>query len=109
MWCQDVLHIQTRSVIKDVAVISTLHYQELLFCETCDSVFCSLCTGGVNGSHIPSDTSRENDIPAAGDHTVISFSIAIKRMSEILLYKANECIAKVWIVHTEFTYFHYIN
>jgi hypothetical protein len=29
------------------------------------------------------------------DHTVIPFSIAIKRMSEILIYKANECTAKV--------------
>ena len=29
------------------------------------------------------------------DHTVIPFSIAIKRMSEILIYKANECKAKV--------------
>merc|ERR1712168_1751371 len=29
------------------------------------------------------------------DHTVIPFSIAIKRMSEILIYKANECTAKL--------------
>ena len=29
------------------------------------------------------------------DHTVIPFSVAIKRMSEILIYKANECTAKV--------------
>ena len=29
------------------------------------------------------------------DHTVIPFSIAIKRMSEIVIYKANECKAKV--------------
>jgi hypothetical protein len=58
--------------------------QELLFCETCDTVFCTLCTGG---SHSTSGTSCE--------HTIIPFSIAIKRMSEILLYKANECISKV--------------
>lgn len=31
----------------------------------------------------------------SGDHTVIPFSIAIKRMSEILIYKANECTAKL--------------
>jgi len=60
--------------------------QELLFCETCDTVFCTLCTGG---SHSTSGTSCE--------HTIIPFSIAIKRMSEILLYKANECISKVFI------------
>merc|ERR1712062_233390 len=29
------------------------------------------------------------------DHTVIPFSIAIKRMSEILLYKAKECTTKL--------------
>jgi tripartite motif-containing protein 2/3 len=59
-------------------------FQELLFCETCDSVFCAAC---VSSPHISSLQS--------GDHTVIPFSIAIKRMSEILLYKANECLAKV--------------
>ena len=32
------------------------------------------------------------------DHTVIPFSVAIKRMSEILIYKANECTAKVDIL-----------
>jgi hypothetical protein len=58
--------------------------QELLFCETCDTVFCTVCTGG---SHSTSGPSCE--------HTIIPFSIAIKRMSEILLYKANECISKV--------------
>lgn len=58
--------------------------QELLFCETCDTVFCTLCTGG---SH--------SEGTASGEHTIIPFSIAIKRMSEILLYKANECISKV--------------
>lgn len=77
----------------DEARILKLHYckvfqsymlQELLFCETCDTVFCTLCTGG---SHSTSGTSCE--------HTIIPFSIAIKRMSEILLYKANECISKV--------------
>ncbi|XP_013385900.1 tripartite motif-containing protein 2-like [Lingula anatina] len=54
--------------------------QELLFCETCDTVFCTLCTGG------------EHNGRGASEHTVIPFSIAIKRMSEILLYKAHLCI-----------------
>ena len=99
--------------------------QELLFCETCDTVFCTLCTGG---SHIPgggddstsvqtgqmtltpgmstatvntvTTTTGQSGTPthsgtSAQDHTVIPFSIAIKRMSEILIYKANECRAKV--------------
>lgn len=49
---------------------------ELLFCETCDSVFCSDCE--VFSTH-------------SGPHTVIPFSTAIKRMSDILLFKANQC------------------
>lgn len=71
-------------------VFQSYMLQELLFCETCDTVFCTLCTGG---SHSTSGTSCE--------HTIIPFSIAIKRMSEILLYKANECISKVAVI------FHY--
>lgn len=77
--------------------------QELLFCETCDCVFCSLCTadghinsrdtavGGAEGGAPAADT--RNSVNS--DHTVIPFSIAIKRMSEILLYKAKECTTKV--------------
>lgn len=88
----DLMARQRRDVVPRC---STHPNQELLFCETCDSVFCSLCTGGGTGSHVPSDGIGDNDTPTAGDHTVIPFSIAMKRMSEILLYKANECIAKL--------------
>lgn len=53
---------------------------ELLFCEVCDQVFCSSCLG-----------------PAHADpsHTVVPFSIAVKRMSEILLYKSQLCLSKL--------------
>ena len=54
-------------------------------------MFCSLCTGG---SHTKGD-GQETLEGEADEHTVIPFSIAIKRMSEILLYKANECTAKL--------------
>ncbi|XP_069683722.1 tripartite motif-containing protein 3-like isoform X2 [Periplaneta americana] len=77
----DLMSRQRREVIPKCSVHIN---QELLFCETCDTVFCTLCTGG---SHSTSGTSCE--------HTIIPFSIAIKRMSEILLYKANECISKL--------------
>ena len=85
-------------------------FQELLFCETCDTVFCTLCTGGTHkpgpGSGLigsgsdtspnsPSHHNNNNNSCSTVDHTVIPFSIAIKRMSEILIYKANECTAKV--------------
>ncbi|KAJ8943472.1 hypothetical protein NQ318_006325 [Aromia moschata] len=77
----DLMSRQRREVIPKCSVHIN---QELLFCETCDTVFCTLCTGG---SH--SDTAN------SCEHTIIPFSIAIKRMSEILLYKANECISKL--------------
>ena len=59
-------------------------FQELLFCETCDTVFCALCLDGSthNGR-------------GASEHTVIPFAIAIKRMSEILLFKAHLCISNL--------------
>lgn len=77
----DLMSRQRREVIPKCSVHIN---QELLFCETCDTVFCTLCTGGSHSDSVNS-----------GEHTIIPFSIAIKRMSEILLYKANECISKV--------------
>ncbi|KAG1679567.1 Tripartite motif-containing protein 2 [Nymphon striatum] len=80
----DLMATQRREVIPRCSSHSN---QELLFCETCDSVFCILCTGGIHGNRGAQRGSC--------DHTVIPFSIAIKRMSEILLYKAQECISKL--------------
>ncbi|XP_050304391.1 tripartite motif-containing protein 3-like isoform X2 [Anthonomus grandis grandis] len=77
----DLMSRQRREVIPNCSVHIN---QELRFCETCDTVFCRLCTGG---SH--------NDSTSSSEHNIIPFSIAIKRMSEILLYKANECISKL--------------
>ena len=92
---------------------STHHNQELLFCETCDTVFCSICTGGTHkppqiettttADRSPSHTTAIT--PATTDHTVIPFSVAIKRMSEILIYKANECTAKVIWVQADWNHF----
>lgn len=78
-------------------------------------MFCTLCTGGthappdeddvdINGEYSGSSNNKRGSnrgspikkvSPSTLDHTVIPFSIAIKRMSEILIYKANECRAKV--------------
>ncbi|GFR14409.1 tripartite motif-containing protein 2 [Trichonephila clavata] len=77
----DLMSRQRREVIPKCSLHST---QELLFCETCDCVFCRVCTTGAHGNGTES-----------GQHTVIPFSIAIKRMSEILLYKAHLCISKL--------------
>ena len=101
-------------------VFLPLYLQELLFCETCDTVFCTLCTGGTHKpspNNDPGITSQDTKstsptilslnsnayemnknstaVMNTADHTVIPFSVAIKRMSEILIYKANECTAKV--------------
>ncbi|XP_078053205.1 tripartite motif-containing protein 2 isoform X1 [Augochlora pura] len=78
----DLMSRQRREVIPKCSVHIN---QELLFCETCDTVFCTVCTGGNHAGTSPGCT----------EHTIIPFSIAIKRMSEILLYKANECISKL--------------
>lgn len=73
----DLMSRQRRDVIPKCSVHAA---EELLFCESCDSVFCLQCTG------------EEHNGRGASEHTVIPFSIAIKRMSEILLYKAHLCI-----------------
>ncbi|XP_060582865.1 tripartite motif-containing protein 2-like, partial [Ruditapes philippinarum] len=73
----DLMSRQRRDVIPKCSVHAA---EELLFCESCDSVFCVQCTG------------EEHNGRGASEHTVIPFSIAIKRMSEILLYKAHLCI-----------------
>lgn len=49
--------------------------------------------GGAPGGS--QKTGAPGDPVSTVDHTVIPFSIAIKRMSEILIYKANECTAKL--------------
>lgn len=72
-------------------------------------MFCTLCTGGTHKPGLGSTgspthsggTDSGNNSPlhhnaySTADHTVIPFSIAIKRMSEILIYKANECTSKL--------------
>ncbi|XP_076030770.1 tripartite motif-containing protein 2-like isoform X2 [Oratosquilla oratoria] len=77
----DLMQRQRREVIPKC---STHPAQELLFCESCDLVFCTVCS---SGSH--------QGTAASYQHTVIPLSIAIKRMSEILCYKANECYSKL--------------
>ncbi|KAK6176527.1 hypothetical protein SNE40_014794 [Patella caerulea] len=73
----DLMASQRRDVVPKCSIHSN---QELLFCETCDIVFCTLCTDNNHNGR------------GASEHTVIPFAIAIKRMSEILLYKAHLCI-----------------
>jgi len=86
---RDLMARQRREVVPKC---SSHPNQELLFCESCDCVFCSLCTAD---GHINTRDGAEGGSSTESDHTVIPFSIAIKRMSEILLYKAKECTTKL--------------
>ncbi|CDW54464.1 tripartite motif containing protein 2 [Trichuris trichiura] len=69
----DLLNGRKRDLIPKCPLHSN---EELLFCETCDKVFCPSCC----------------ETNECLNHTVVPFSVAIKRMSEIMLYKANQCI-----------------
>lgn len=51
-------------------------------------IFCVLCQNGA--SHKPVNEESKNC-----EHTIVPYSVAIKRMAEILIYKANECLSKV--------------
>ena len=114
----DLMARQRREVIPKCGIHPS---QELLFCESCDAVFCSHCTNVSHGAPMSNVDARNSmttnrsasassstsssssssssascsSSTSSGDHTVVPFSIAIKRMSEILLYKANEVATKV--------------
>lgn len=112
----DLMARQRREVIPKC---STHVNQELLFCETCDVVFCNVCTSGChsnvskkNPANINDQSNRattannhlyNNNNNSNGnsntEHTVITFSIAIKRMSEILVYRGTQCISKLDDAH----------
>ncbi|CAB0027888.1 unnamed protein product, partial [Trichogramma brassicae] len=63
----DLMSRQRREVIPKCSIHVN---QELLFCETCDTVFCSVCTGG----------NHAGTSPGCNEHTIIPFSIAIKQI-----------------------------
>lgn len=83
-----------------------LQFQELLYCESCDEVFCSVCT--KHGT----EAGRNNLIPSKSstlEHIIIPVSVAIKRTSEIMLYKANEYVANVCIYYCPFIIHYCLN
>lgn len=59
---------------------------ELLFCETCDTVFCAMCDANGSEVHGPAGAT------ASAAHTVVPFAVAIRRVSEILQFKSGQCI-----------------
>jgi len=80
--------------------------QELLFCETCDCVFCDTCNNSNESDDSLTSTSLTTTISLGSpkhqnkEHiselcTVIPFSTAIKRMSEILNYRSQQCSIKL--------------
>ncbi|CAD6192477.1 unnamed protein product [Caenorhabditis auriculariae] len=61
---------------KDVVPSCSMHpNDQLLYCECCDLVFCENCQSSIINKKCT-------------EHTVVPFSIALKRMSEIVVYKA---------------------
>ncbi|PAV66137.1 hypothetical protein WR25_07292 isoform G [Diploscapter pachys] len=68
----DVMQKQRKDVVPSCAVHPS---SELSYCECCDLVFCQSCQASLINKKCT-------------QHTVIPFSIALKRMSEIVVYKA---------------------
>ena len=82
---------------------------ELLFCETCDVVFCMECDlmAGSRSHNAPTTTPRSmprsHNTPTTSStltsssaaHNVVPFAIAIRRVSEILAYKASQCMTNL--------------
>lgn len=87
--------------------------QELLFCETCDCVFCDTCNSSSESDDSLTATSLVTTFSTnlsansaakqqqySKQHinetcTVIPFSTAIKRMSEILSYRSQQCLGRL--------------
>lgn len=86
--------------------------QELLFCETCDCVFCDTCNNSNESDDSLTIASLNTTLTTATNQsarqqpqnnkqhinetcTVIPFSTAIKRMSEILNYRSQQCLVKL--------------
>lgn len=86
--------------------------QELLFCETCDCVFCDTCnnsnesddslitttsnTTTITTFSVDNQSRQQNSKQHINEIcTVIPFSTAIKRMSEILNYRSHQCSGKL--------------
>lgn len=85
--------------------------QELLFCETCDCVFCDTCNNNnesddsltiaslnttlTSATNLSARQQQNNKQHINETCTVIPFSTAIKRMSEILNYRSQQCLIKL--------------
>ncbi|OAF72007.1 E3 ubiquitin-protein ligase TRIM63 [Intoshia linei] len=75
-----------KSQRKDIIPLCKLHSSELLmYCETCDVIFCITCGekghgGSVGGSGVDARC------------IMLPFSLALKRMNEIVLYKGSLCL-----------------
>ena len=83
------LDVMSSGSRRDIVPVCAEHLSsELLFCETCDIVFCTECDR-QDGSVCHSSLTLMSSSTA---HNVLPFAIAIRRVSEILQYKANQCL-----------------
>ena len=64
---------------------------ELMFCETCDRVFCVECEQRPTDDTHCRNASSVSLTSSTAAHNVVPFAIAIRRVSEILHYKATQC------------------
>lgn len=74
----DLMQKQRRDVVPNCSIHPD---QQLMYCEACDLVFCAIC--------------RSSLISSCAEHNVVPFSIALKRISEIVVHKTKQCVANL--------------
>uniref|UniRef100_A0A158R548 RING-type domain-containing protein n=1 Tax=Syphacia muris TaxID=451379 RepID=A0A158R548_9BILA len=71
----DLMQKQRKEAIANCSLHSD---QQLMYCETCDRVYCISCVPSLGYS--------------CAEHNVLPFSVASKRISEIIVHKAKQCV-----------------
>ena len=86
------LDLMSSSSRRDVVPKCARHVScELLFCETCDTVFCTECDLSLGSASHNSTGATSTLTSSSAAHNVVPFAIAIRRVSEILQFKAGQC------------------
>lgn len=73
---------------------TVLHYIICIICiflPQINPLTTSSSSAATSSSPVRRPVAQQHQASQCLNHTVVPFSIAIKRMSEILLYKANQC------------------
>ena len=93
------LDLMSSAARRDVVPRCARHLHcQLLFCETCDVVFCADCDDDDSrhkSTPLGATTAAATSGPltsSSAAHNVVPFAIAIRRVSEILQFKATQCV-----------------